>query len=71
MGNEAPARKCPAPYCSTAPRPGQLSCSTHWWQLPAKLRSKIYSTRDRSPLDPTRRRYLTEANQFWKANPSH
>ena len=35
---------CPWPGCRKPVRPAYLMCRTHWYQLPARLRSRIWDT---------------------------
>jgi hypothetical protein len=43
-GEPKRAARCPWPGCGKRVRPAYLMCRTHWYRLPARIRSRIWDT---------------------------
>ena len=68
---------CHHPTCYRDVPPAMLACKTHWFQLPKRIRDRIWATYregqeiDKKPSDDYSAAF-DEAQEFWNAQqPSH
>jgi hypothetical protein len=65
-GQEA-AHRCPYPDCDKAVPFNRLSCPTHWFELPPKLRKEIWDSYRSWSDTGDHERAIARAIAFWKA----